>query len=348
MMHKIRWRIDGSLIIVALLIAAVVTGAVSVLRFDATGRSGSGLSEEYAYNLDRLAAVDPNLILYEEAGPALSTGFRRSRALALDASGRRYVAGDKAIRVFGPVGNVEKTIDLSAEPRCLTIANDGTIYAGVGDHVEVLGAAGQHLASWNPLGEEAVLTGIAEHDNNIFLADAGHRIVLRYNTAGILLGHIGEKDPERNIPGFVIPSPCFDLVVSRDGLLRVADPGRNRIETYTFDGDLEFFWGTRSTAIEGFCGCCNPESIAILPDGGFVTAEKGLDRVKIYNSDGGFIGVVAGPAQLGRSKRIKVCNTPEECREGGLDVAVGPEGHIHVLDETDNIVRVFQKKGASR
>ena len=235
-------------------------------------------------------------------------------------------------------------IDLSGEPRCLTIAEDGRIYVGVGDHVEVLDAEGQRVASWDPLGDEAVLTSIARYKDDVFVADAGHRIVLHYDTAGTLVGHIGEKNPDKNIPGFVIPSPHFDLAVSRDGLLRVVNPGRNRIETYTLDGDLEFAWGERSVGIKGFCGCCNPVNFALLPDGSFVTAEKGLDRVKIYNSDGGFVGVVAGPAQLGKEGKIKVCNTPEECREGGLDVAVGPDGRIYVLDVTDNWSGCFKRK----
>jgi hypothetical protein len=332
------------LLVVALVVAAVVVGLIAVLRLDTTGESGSGLSAEYAYDLAQLAAVDPNLILYREQGPALSTGFRQSRAIALDASGRVYVAGDRAIGVFGPTGNPEKLIELSGEPRCLTVADDGTIYVGIGDHVEVLSAEGQPVASWGPLGEEAVLTSIAKFQDSVFVADAGHRVVLHYDAAGTLVGHIGEKDSEKNIPGFVIPSPHFDLAVSRDGLLRVANPGRNRIETYTADGDFEFAWGERAVGIKGFCGCCNPVNFALLPDGGFVTAEKGLDRVKIYNSDGGFVGVVAGPIQLGKEGQLKVCNTPEECREGGLDVAAGPDGRIYVLDVTDNVIRVFQRK----
>ena len=150
------------------------------------------------------------------------------------------------------------------------------------DHVEVYDADGSRLASWEPLGDETVLTSIAEHDGNVFVADAGHRIVLHYDTSGTLIGHIGEKDPDRNIPGFFIPSPHFDLAVSRDGLLRVVDPGRNRIDAYTLDGDLEFWWGKRSNDIDGFCGCCNPVNFALLPNSGFVTAEKGLERVKAY------------------------------------------------------------------
>lgn len=348
MVHKVPRRIDSSLIIAALLIAAVVTGAVSVLRLDTTGESGSRLSEQYAYDLKKLAVVDPNLILYAQAGLPAKTGFRQSWAIALDSSGRMYVGGDKAIRVFRASGDVEKAIDLTGEPRCLTIAEDGKMYAGVGDHVEVFDAQGQRVASWDPLGDEAVLTSIAVNKNDVFVADAGHRVVLRYNTAGTLVGHIGEKNPDKNVPGFVIPNAHFDLAVARDGQLRVVDPGRNRVETYTLDGDFEFAWGERSVGIKGFCGCCNPLSLAILPDGGFVTAEKGLDRVKVYSSDGGFVGVVAGPVQLGKEGRLKVCNTPQECRSGGSEVAVGADGRIYVLDVTDNLVRVFQKKEAGR
>ena len=330
--------------IVALIVVAAVVAVIAVLKLDATGRAGSGLSKEFVYDLNVLAKVDPNLILYAQSSLPLKTGFKRSRGIALDDGGRIYVAGDRGIRVFSQAGQFEQAIGASGEPQCLTISEDGTIYAALRDRIEVLGPQGQHIALWEGLGEEAVLTSIEKHEDSIFVADAGHRIVLHYDTAGTLLDHIGEKDADRGIPGFIIPSPHFDLAVSRDGMLRVVNPGRHRIETYTLDGDLEFWWGSASTGIEGFCGCCNPINFALLPNGWFVTSEKGLERVKVYDSDGGFVGVVASVAQLTEGKLVKICDTPEECQEGGMDVAAGADGRVYVLETIENTVRIFSKE----
>jgi len=346
--HRGLGKVDTRWAVAVLVAAAVVIAVVAVVRFDTTGRKGSGLSSEYAYDLAKLATIDPNLILYTQSGPAVSTGFKQSRAIALDAKGRIYVAGDKAVRVLSSAGGFERMFELSGEPRCLTLAEDGRLYVGLMDHVEVLNAEGKSVAAWDSLGDEAVLTSIAESKDSVFVADAGHRIVLHYDTAGMLVGHIGEKNPDKDIPGFVIPSPHFDLAVSRDGLLRVVNPGRNRIETYTTDGSLEFWWGQRSVKIDGFCGCCNPVNFALLPDGGFVTCEKGLVRVKVYNSDGGFVGVVAGPDQLTGGALMKICDTPEECQGPAFDVAAGTDGRVYVLDPSNNVVKIFSRKDVKR
>jgi len=210
--------------------------------------------------------------------------------------------------------------------------------------VEVYDDQGKQLASWESLGDDAVLTSIAVSKNDVFVADAGNRIVLRYDTTGKLMNRIGGKDKERNIPGFVIPSPYFDLAVGRDGLLRAVNPGLHRIEAYTFDGDLEFFWGKFSSGVEGFCGCCNPINFAILEDDSFVTCEKGLARVKIYDPEGAFVGAVAGPEQLGVTAHI--CATPTQCQSGGFDVAVDAQGRIFILDTINNVMKIFTRKKA--
>jgi len=345
--QRISGRANGSWIVAVLVAAAIGAAVVALLRFDTTGRTGSGLSEAYEYDLSQLAKIDPNLVLYAESGPVIHTGMSQARSIALDGAGRLYVAGDRSIRVFDAAGTAERMISLAGEPQCLDVADDGRLFVGMKDHVEVLDAQGRTIASWDPLGEEALLTSIARHGDAVLVADAGHRIVLRYDAAGTLVDHIGEKDPDRDIPGFSVPSPHFDLAVSRDGLIRIANPGRNRIDTFTLDGNLEFWWGERSNGIRGFCGCCNPVSFALLPDGGFVTAEKGLVRVKVYNSDGGFVGVVAGPGQFAGGKQIKIYDSPEEGQERGLDLAVGADGRIYVLDPADSTVKVFRKKGGN-
>ena len=341
-------------IFIGVLIAvAMVVAVVALVRLDTTGEKGSGLGNEFIYDIEDLAKVEPNLILYEESAQPISTGFTDSHGIALDSQGAIYIAGDKAIRVFAQSGNLLNEIELTDAPRCLTVANDDKIYIGITNHMEVYGQQGKHLASWDSLGERAVLTSIAVSKSDVFVADAGNRIVLRYDTAGRLINRIGAKDKERNIPGFVIPSPYFDLAVGRDGLLRVVNPGLRRIEAYTFDGYLEFWWGKFSSSVEDFCGCCNPVNFAILKgplsagiDDNFVTCEKGLIRVKIYDPEGAFVGVVAGPEQLVEGNISLVCLFPEGCQSGSFDVAIDRKGRILILDTIQNAVRIFIRKKA--
>ncbi len=346
----------GTRILIGVLIGlAVVIAMIAVVRLDTTGKKGSGLGKEYLYEID--AKIDPNLIIYEEAGSAISTGLKASTTIAVGPGGRVYVAGDEVIRVFneGPNSNFSffGQIELPCAPRCLTVADDGKFYIGTKDHVEVYDDQGKQVASWQSLGEKAVLTSIAVSKNDVFVADAGDRIVLHYDTTGRLINRIGAKDKERNIPGFVIPSPYFDLAVARDGLLRVVNPGLHHIEAYTFDGYLEFWWGKFSSAVEGFCGCCNPVNFAILKgphfagtDDSFVTCEKGLIRVKIYDAEGAFVGVVAGPEQLVEGVASRVSEFGAGSQAGGFDVAVDAQGRIFVLDTINNVMRVFTRKKA--
>ncbi len=333
----------GTKILIGVLIAlAIVTAVVALVRLDTTGKKGSGLGKEYLYEID--AKIDPNLILYEESAQWLNTSFTDAYGIALDSQGSIYIAGDKAIRVFTGSGNLLNEIELTDVPRCLTVAGDGRIYVGMKNHVEVYNDDGKRLATWESLGNDAVLTSIAVSKKDVFVADAGNRIVMHYDITGKLINRIGKKDKERNIPGFVIPSPYFDLAVGRDGLLRVVNPGRLRIEAYTFEGDLEFWWGKFSNVdVKGFCGCCNPANFAILDDESFVTCEKGLTRVKIYDAEGTFVGVVAGTEQLIEGGTARICYFPDQCKAGGFDVAVDAAGRIFVLDTIKNVVRIFTK-----
>ncbi len=313
-------------IILSLAIAAVV---IIVLRDAMTRDKESGLGDAFTYDLESLRKTDPDLVKYEETGN-IETGFQRVFAITVDRSDRVYVAGDKSVRIFSDKGDTLRKIELADSAGCLAVDDDGTLYVGLKDHIEVYNPSGARKARWESPGRKTTLTSIAISGDYIFAADAGGRAVLRYDSSGKLVSRIGEKDKDRNISGFVIPSPYFDLAVASDGLLRVVNPGLHRIEAYTFDGDLEFWWGKASTAIDGFSGCCNPVNFAFMPDGGFVTCEKGLPRVKIYDIEGVFQSVVAGADTLNTLGRGII-----------FDVAADSQGRILLLDPIKRVFRIF-------
>jgi len=315
-----------SLLVAAVIVAAIAAAVVLLVRTDLTGKKGSGLGKDFSYDLGELRKIDPKLLHYKEAA-AIETGMTEARGLAIDAADRLYVAGDKAIHILAAQGNKVAEIAVGQEPQCVAVTKDA-IYVGLRDHVEVYDPEGTQKASWQSLGEKAVVTAVAAAEGDVFVADAGNAMVVRYDSSGKLLARIGLKDRERNIPGLVVPSPYFDLAVGPDGLLWAANPGRQRIEAYTFSGDLEASWGRSAFAIDGFCGCCNPTNFAIFPDGRFVTSEKGLPRVKVYSPEGRLESVVAPPQSFAR-------------QAAGLDLAIDSKGQIFVLDPVARTVRVF-------
>lgn len=299
------------------------------------------LGRSFNYSVDEFRHVDPALIRYIEVNPVVPS-IKKISALAIAPDGRLFVGGENAVEIFsksgvtGIAGGMEnfkpsKTIKMSGTPTCLAVDDQGTLFVGVQDHVEVVSADGKTVL-WASPGEKAYLTSIAVDDRFVFVADAGSRLIWRYSKKGGEPLEIGKKDPDRDIRGFFIPSPFFDIALSKaDGSLWVVNPGYHALENYRSDGTFISRWEAASMRIEGFSGCCNPSHFTLLPDGGFVTAEKGIPRVKIHNIDGSLRCVVAAP---------------DKFEEGttGLDVAVDEQGRILVLDPVQSRVRIFEEK----
>lgn len=321
-------------IVIGVVVALAGAVAIAVVVLTNTSGDDNKLPNSFKYDLAKYRKTDPRLIVGKESAEAITIGFKEARAIAVGPGDRIYVAGDDAVRIFSSDGKLLRQIETAGSPRCLTVDADGTVYLGFTDHIEVFDSKGkgQRKAKWASPGQRATFTSIAISDSNVFVADAGSRTVLRYDKAGRLTRQIG---------GFVVPSPYFDLAVASDGLLRVVNPGRRSMEAYTFRGDKEFSWGKSSVAPDGFSGCCNPINFALLDDGGFVTCEKGLTRVKIYDADGGFVGVVAGPELFARHDAISDQNARGVVNWGGLDVAVDSKGRILVMDPLTGEVRIF-------
>jgi len=317
--------------------------ALAILSAIATHRTQGaqkGSSNPFAYDISRLQKTDPKLISYEETA-RWEVPHPEAKRLAISHDDTLYICSGNYVTAMSQSGECEAEIAFGEPPRCVAGARDGAIFIGLRDHIAVFDAKGQRRARWDSPGRKSWLTGLAVTENDVLAADAGNRVILRYDRSGKLIRRIGEKDRERNIPGFIIPSPFFDVEMARDGLLRVNNPGRHRVEIYTLDGDFEGSWGTFSTGIAGFCGCCNPINFALLPDGRFVTCEKGLPRVKIYSASGEFESVVAGVETF--AENGKACG-PADCTAGGLDAAADSQGRIYILDFATGEVRSMRRK----
>jgi hypothetical protein len=289
------------------------------------------------YNLEKLKSIDTSLIGFKEVRiykPSLS----KCNGIAIDSASNIFIAGDKEVQIIDKSFHKIQSFSVDSIPHCIAVGHK-EIYLGLGNHVEVYDVKGVKLIKWPGLNNKGYITAMAVNGPYLYVADAGNRVVLKYNHDGHLVSQIGKKDKSRGIDGFIIPSMYFDVAIGPDNDLWVVNPGKHKVENFSANGELISSWGTTSIQLEGFAGCCNPAHFAILPDGNFVTYEKGLDRIKLYDQTGKFVCVVAGPNKLNG-------NVNYNCSFGTTvnDMAVDSQGFVYILDAPSSMVRVFGKK----
>jgi hypothetical protein len=317
-----------------LLTAFIITVSVAgILYFGVRAiseNSKKDVENPFEYNIEKFKKSDKNLIHYTEV-QQINLNLESLYAIAVGPEDKIYVSGVNSILIMNKDGSPHSSIKTSWPAFCLSLDENGDLYAGMREHVEVYDKKGDKKAQWESVGEKAIITSIAISKESVFDADAGNHIVWKFSKSGDKQARIGEKNKVKDIPGFVIPSPYFDVAVDPDGFLWVVNPGRHSLENYTKQGNLRTSWGEYSMKVEGFCGCCNPTHITILDDGSFVTSEKGIARVKIYNRLGNFVSIVA---------------TPDQFKEGtvGLDLAKDSSQRIYILDPMKKAVRIFRKE----
>jgi len=311
---------------------AVVTIGYVVIKGN-PNRPTRDISKKFVYNIDPYLKVDPKLIAWRQV-LQIPTGMKTPRGIAADAKGDIAVVGDSAVRLFSPEGKLLGGFTLTFHPTCAAFGPGGLLYIASRRFILATDTAGDKRTRWQDLGDRAVLTSLAAAGDDVYAADAGNKLVWHFDTDGKLLGKFAQKDRNKEADGLVVPSAHLDVVTYPDGLIRVTDPGRHRIEAYTRTGYCELKWGFFSAAnVAGFPGCCNPTDLAVLPNGEFVTSEKGIPRVKVYAADGKFRNVVAAPKDF----------APDTV---GLDLATDPAGRVLVLDPVRKAVRIFVRKTA--
>lgn len=324
--------------------AALGLGAATTSATAAdTGRT-TAEENPWRYDVDALRRVDPALVHFERVS-GFTVASPAVRRFHVTPDGVVRVAAGRAVWTFEETGRRTSVLEIGEVVRAVGVAPDGAVFVGLRDRVECWSAEGRRLARWTAFSGKPYLTGFAFAGEEVYVADAGNRVVYRCDRSGRVQLRIGERNPDRNIPGLVLPSPFLDVEVGEDGLLRVNNPGRHRVEAYTRDGDLELSWGRAGVAIDAFCGCCNPIQLAALPGGSWVTAEKGLPRVKVHHGDGRLASVVAVPDQFAAvASEDRGVKTTTDTLLDGLDVAVDGKGRVWVLDLVGATVQVFRRK----
>lgn len=283
------------------------------------------------YDTEPFEQVDQVETSFRETG-RIEPAVENPAALAAGPDGRLYVAGADAVLVLDEAGDELERIPLDGSPTSMAVAPGGGVFVGKRDRISVYETGGAGWSDWPVLGPRAYITSLAVDETDVFAADAGNRVVLRFGHDGALRNRIGEADPERDIPGLLVPSAYLDVALNSEGALWVTNPGRLGLESYREDGGLITSWYKPSLELEGFTGCCNPSHIAFRGDGKLITAEKGLVRVKVYDvAFGAFEALVAGSASFPKKKAV-------------TDLAVDSRGRILVLDSGYNAVRVFEAK----
>ncbi len=267
----------------------------------------------------------------------IETGLKGLTGLTTGSDDNIYVCSNKAVTVFDRSGTILSSFAIDSAAACIALG-EKMIYVGTGPCVTAYTMSGKKVLTTETYNPKGFITSLAVNGQNIYLADAVSKRILKYTIDGKIEKVIGAKDSITGDPGFIIPSMYFDIAFGAFNDLWAVNPGRLQIENYTTSGYMQSEWGKASYENGGFTGCCNPAHIALLPDGKFVTYEKGLDKIKVFDPTGAFICLVAGAGsfkgntdfQLGNNNLVK-------------DIATGSDGRIYVLDAYNQIV-IFEKK----
>jgi hypothetical protein len=244
------------------------------------------------------------------------------KAVAVSRDGKIYLGGSSFVACYSDDLRHQWTY-LASQPVTALACSGDTVFATTAELILVIGNDGKLKNEWGPFEDKSFITSVAASKSHLAYADAGNKMVVIMGKHGSVERIIGQNDGQ-----FIVPSPYFDVALDSAGYLYVANTGHRRIETRTIDGKLLSYFGEPGMAPSAFCGCCNPAHFMLIP-GGFVTSEKGINRLKIVGREGNLIEMVS-------SRNRFVPSIP-------LDIAYGNGNRIYAANPGDSKLYVFTR-----
>lgn len=245
------------------------------------------------------------------------------KAVAVSSSGDIYLGGDSFVSCYDQELKLIWSLKAPDPITSLSFCND-SVYASTIDMVLVINNQGKIISEWGPFENNSIITSLSANKSFIAFADAGNKAIYILDKGGEVVRMIGRNDGQ-----FIVPSPYFDVALDSAGHIFVANTGHRRLETRNIEGTIISYFGEPGTAPDAFCGCCNPAHF-IKTKTGYITAEKGINRIKILGESGEFIEFVS-------SKNDFTPSVP-------LDLASVDGNTIYAANPFDLKLYIFKRK----
>jgi hypothetical protein len=243
--------------------------------------------------------------------------------VAVADNGNIIIGGESFIACYDPGFKLLWEYKTEMPVTALTV-NGNNVYGAIQGLIIVINMKGEKIDEWGPFEDNSIITSLGSNESYVTFADAANRLVFILDKKGIVKSTIGNSGEP-----FIIPSPYFEVALGSDNILYVANTGNRRIEKRNINGALLGYFGKPGDDPGSFCGCCNPAHFTLIP-GGFVTAEKGINRIKILNDKGEFVEFVSSVNNF--------------VRPLPLDIASKDGQIIYAANPADSKVYVFKRK----